>query len=346
MTSPTRLTERTPHSTVIEPRSEKFSAGIGVGAAVVAVLLPVIVNGFAFNYLLSYVVIVCILALGMHLLMGLAGVFSLGQGAMFGTGAYAAVVIIGRLGIDGIAGFILVGICGAAIGVLMGVVTLRATHLYLALTTLACGYVIENLVQNAAWLGGAQGITGFTITFGGHALDDPRVLYWVGLFFLFVLIAVILSIRRSKVGRALMATRESPIAARSIGIDTRRYTLLTFGIAGGFAAIAGGLYTAYAAVVDTSVFDLDLTLSVLTIAIVGGVRSMPGVLVVAVLLTYFRNSAEMFGVSKYVILIYGLLIVLTLRFLPGGIGGLFTSGRINAIRQLILRSNRSTEPDR
>ncbi|WP_105035510.1 branched-chain amino acid ABC transporter permease [Cryobacterium aureum] len=308
---------------------------IGVVVAAVAVVLPILVDDFAFNYLMSYTVITCILALTMHLLMGLAGVFSLGQAAMFGAGAYAAVVIIGQTGIDGTLGLFLVAAVGAVIGILMGLVTLRTTDLYLALTTLAFGYIVENLVRNSDWLGGPQGITGFDITFAGSYLDEPKLLYWVGLGFLYLLIVIIMSVRRSKVGRALMATRESPIAARSIGIDTRRYKLLAFGVAGAFAAVAGGLYTAYALVVDPSVFGIDLTLSVLAIAIVGGLRSMPGIIVVAIVLTYFRNSAETFGASQYVLLIYGLLIVLTLRFLPQGLGGLLTSPRVLAATRSI-----------
>ncbi|WP_166789406.1 branched-chain amino acid ABC transporter permease [Cryobacterium sp. TMS1-20-1] len=317
------------------PSASKLLPIIGVGVAAAAAILPILVDDFAFNYLMSYMVITCILALTLHLLMGLAGVFSLGQAAMFGTGAYAAVMIIGQAGIDGTLGLILVAVVGAVIGLLMGLVTLRTTDLYLALTTLAFGYIVENLVRNADWLGGPQGITGFDITFAGGYLDEPKLLYWVGLGFLYLLIVIIMSVRRSKVGRALMATRESPIAARSIGIDTRRYKLLAFGIAGAFAAVAGGLYTAYALVVDPSVFGIDLTLSVLAIAIVGGLRSMPGIIVVAIALTYFRNSAETFGASQYVLLIYGLLIVLTLRFLPQGLGGLLTSPRVLEATRLI-----------
>ena len=316
-----------------------------VVVAAVAAILPILVDNFAFNYLMSYMVITCILALTLHLLMGLAGVFSLGQAAMFGAGAYAAVVIIGQTGIDGTLGLFLVAAVGAAIGLLMGLVTLRTSDLYLALTTLAFGYIVENLVRNSEWLGGPQGITGFDITFAGSYLDEPKLLYWVGLGFLYLLIVIIMSVRRSKVGRAFMATRESPIAARSIGIDTRRYKLLAFGVAGAFAAVAGGLYTAYALVVDPSVFGIDLTLSVLAIAIVGGLRSMPGIIVVAIALTYFRNSAETFGASQYVLLIYGLLIVLTLRFLPQGLGGLLTSPRVLAVTRSIrdrFRNGRGT----
>jgi branched-chain amino acid transport system permease protein len=311
---------------------------IGTALAVAAAVLPLFIDNFAFNYLMAYMVITAILALSLHLLMGLAGVFSLGQAAMFGTGAYAAVVIIGQTGIDASVGLFLVAGIGAVVGLLMGLVTLRTTDLYLALTTLAFGYIVENLVRNSEWLGGPVGLVGFDLKFLGSFLDEPRLLFWVGLGFLYLLIIVIMSVRRSKVGRAFMATRESPIAARSIGIDDRRYKLLAFALAGAFAAVAGGLYTAYALVVDPSVFGIDLTLSILAIAIVGGLRSMPGVLVVAIALTWFRNSSQALGLSQYVLLIYGALIVLTLRFLPQGLGGLLTSPRVLAgVRSLRAR---------
>ncbi|MFT4286977.1 branched-chain amino acid ABC transporter permease [Nocardioides sp.] len=295
--------------------------------AVVVALVP-LVGDYAFNYLIAYMVIICILGLALHLLMGLMGIFSLGQAAMFGTGAYAIVVASDDLGLDGALGLALVAVVGALLGLVMGAVTLRITDLYLALTTLAFGFILENVVRNTDWLGGPQGRTGFDVTFLGSSLDDPKLLFWVGLGFLYLFVVIIASIRHSQIGRAMMATRESPIAARSIGIDTRRYKLLAFAVAGAFAALAGALYSAWSLVVDPSVFGIELTLSVLAIAIVGGVRSMPGVIIVAVALTYFRNRAQDFGASDSVLLIYGLLIVVTLRFLAQGLGGLATSPRL------------------
>lgn len=290
-----------------------------------AVLLPLAGLDNAQGFLLAYTVIICLLAVSLHFLMGLAGVFSLGQAAFFGLGAYSGVVLMDIVGMDGAVALPLVAILGGCLGLVMGVATLRSADLYLALTTLAFGFIGENLVRNSQWLGGAQGLTGFDLRLFGQPLDEPRTIYWVGLSWLVVLIVIIVSMRRSRLGRALMAARESPIAARSIGVNTRAYRLLAFGISGAFAAVAGVLYTAYAYVLDPSVFSLDLTIAVLTIAIVGGLRSLPGVLVSAIALTYFRNSADSFGVAGYVLLGYGLLVVLTLLFAPKGLGGSFVS---------------------
>lgn len=292
--------------------------------AIVVAVTPLVAD-YSLTYLMAYVVIISLLGLSLHLLMGLLGLFSLGQAAMFGTGAYVAVVASENLGLDGALGLLLVAALGAALGVVMGAVTLRVTDLYLALTTLAFGYIFENAVRNSDWLGGPQGLSGFNMTFLGESLDDPKLLVWLGLGFLYLYVVIIASMRRSKIGRAFMATRESPIAARSIGVDTRRYKLLGFALAGGFTAVAGGLYSAWSLVVDPSVFGIDLTLSVLAIAIVGGLRSMPGILVVGAALTYFRNSAGEFGAADYVLLVYGVLIVASLRFLPQGLGGLVSS---------------------
>lgn len=295
-------------------------AGSLVIAAVVAAL-P-LVTDFSTTYLLGYIVIVSLLSTSLHLLMGLMGVFSLGQAAFFGTGAYVAIVVSEDLRLDGAIGLLAVAGVGVVLGVVMAFATLRVNDLYLALATLAFGYIFENVVRNSDWLGGPQGRSGFTISVFGRSLDDPKLLFWVGLGALYLFILIITSMRRSKVGRAFMATRESPIAARSIGVDTRRYRLLGFALAGAFSGLAGALYAAWSLVVDPSVFGIDLTFSVLAIAIVGGVRSLSGILVVGAALTYFRNSAGDFGAADYVLLVYGALIVVTLRFLPQGIGGL------------------------
>lgn len=304
--------------------------------AIVVAVTPLVAD-YSLTYLMAYVVIISLLGLSLHLLMGLLGLFSLGQAAMFGTGAYVAVVASENLGLDGALGLLLVAALGAALGVVMGAVTLRVTDLYLALTTLAFGYIFENAVRNSDWLGGPQGLSGFNMTFLGESLDDPKLLVWLGLGFLYLYVVIIASMRRSKIGRAFMATRESPIAARSIGVDTRRYKLLGFALAGGFTAVAGGLYSAWSLVVDPSVFGIDLTLSVLAIAIVGGLRSMPGILVVGAALTYFRNSAGEFGAADYVLLVYGVLIVASLRFLPQGLGGLVSSAGVTPAIALARR---------
>lgn len=299
--------------------------------AVAVAVLPAVLD-FSSTYLFVYIIIIALLGLALHLLMGLMGIFSLGQAALFGTGAYAAVVASDDLGLDGSIGLVFVALVGALLGLVMGAVTLRVTHLYLALSTLAVGYILENVVRNTDWLGGPQGRTGFQHTFFGASLDDPKLLAWIGLGALYLFMVIIASMRRSKVGRAFMATRESPIAARSIGVDARRYKLLGFVLAGMFSAIAGALYSAWSFVVDPSVYSIDLTLSVLAIAIVGGLRSMSGIIIVAVALTYFRNSAGDFGAADYVLLVYGGLIVLSLRFLPQGLGGLASSRGISFLR--------------
>lgn len=302
-------------------RSSALKPAAWLIVAVAVALLP-LATDYSTNYLLAYIVIISLLATCLHLLMGLMGVFSLGQAALFGTGCYVAVVVSEDLALDGALGLLLVAAAGALLGLVMGAVTLRVTDLYLALATLAVGYILENAVRNTGWLGGPQGRTGFTVNVFGRSLDDPRLLFWVGLGALYLFILVIASMRRSKYGRAFMATRESPIAARSIGVDTRRFKLLGFALAGAFSGLAGALYAAWSLVVDPSVYGIDLTLSVLAIAIVGGLRSLPGILVVAAALTYFRSSAGDFGAADYVLLVYGALIVLSLRFLPQGLGGL------------------------
>lgn len=334
-----------PHSPPVpgpgaERRASLLATMAGAVLLIVAVAVPALTD-FSTTYLMAYVLIVALLGLSLHLLMGLMGTFSLGQAALFGTGAYAAVVVSEDVGLDGAIGFVLVAAIGALLGLVMGAVTLRVSDLYLALTTLAIGYILENVVRNTDWLGGSQGLTGFYITFFGRSLDDPRLLCWIGLGVLTLFMIMISSMRRSKIGRAFMAVRESPIAARSIGVDARRYKLLGFAMAGAFSAIAGALYSAWSLVVNPSVFSIDLTLSVLAIAIVGGLRSMPGILVVAALLTYFRNSAADFGVADYVLLVYGALIVLSLRFLPLGLGGLTGSRAVARVRRLVAHRSRS-----
>lgn len=318
----------------------RFRAVALLALAVGATVLPLTGIDSAQRFLLAYMVIVCLLAVSLHFLMGVAGLFSLGQAAFFGVGAYTGVLLMDRAGLDGVLALPLVALAGAAVGGLMALATLRSSDLYLALTTLAFGFIGENVVRNLDTVGGAQGLTGFDLQFGGTRLDQANVIYWVGLACLLVLMLAVVSMRRSRIGRALMAARESPVAAKSIGVNTVLYRYFAFALSGAFSAVAGALYTAYALVLDPSVFGLGLTISVLTIAIVGGLRSLPGVVLTAIALTYFRNSADQFGVSEYVLLVYGGLVVLVLLFMPQGISGLSAA----AVRRVAGHRRPASQP--
>jgi len=284
--------------------------------------LPVVVTDPAQRFLMGYVAIVCILSVSLHVLMGMAGQFSLGQAAIFGSGAYASAWFVLETGASVILALVVAAVVGVLVGCVMGTVAARTTELYLALATLAFGFVAESLVRNSETLGGAQGLRGFDYHVFGQSLLEPVALYWCAAAVLLLAMAIAASVRRGRLGRALMALRDGPVAARSVGIDTRVVQLLVFAVSGAFIAMAGALYPAYALTVDPSVFSIDLTLVVLTAAAVAGVRSMPSVLVLTIAMTVFRHQSQSWGLASYVLLIYGVLVVLMLRFMPEGIAGI------------------------
>jgi len=294
---------------------------IALGAAtILAIVAPFFLRRYGI-YLISMWAVLTIAAIGLNLTLGYAGQVSLAQGAFVGIGAYT-VALLTQAGWPYPVAFVCAGALCFAIGWLLGYPALRVQHHYLAFVTLAFTTLVFLLLRNEEWLtNGIYGITGTArpVLFGwstGSALD----FYFFCLGMLAVLAAATWWMLRSPWGRAFLALRENPIRALSLGLDTRRYTLMAFAIGSSLGGMAGALYAPLVQFIEPNSFGLGMSFNLLLMVIVGGSGYFFGPFIgalVAVLLPEWTRFTE-----GYYLLLYAALVMALMAFCPSGLLGL------------------------
>ena len=272
-------------------------------------------------YILSLWAVTTIAAIGLNLTLGYAGQVSLAQAAFVGIGAYVGALITTKGWGIGWA-YLVAGVSCFGVGWLLGYPALRVQHHYLAFVTLAFSTLAFLIFRNEEWLtGGIYGIGGIPRpSLFGRSLKAPREFYYFCLANLALVSAATWWLLHSPWGRAFVALRENPIRALSLGVDTRRYTLMAFALGAGLGGISGVLYAPLVQYVDPTPFSLLFSLNLLLMVVVGGSGYFFGPFlgaVVAVLLPEWLRFTEGF----YLIL-YALLVMVLMVFCPTGLLGL------------------------
>ncbi len=267
-------------------------------------------------YLLTMWVVMTIAAIGLNLTLGYAGQISLAQGAFVGIGAYAAALLT-TTGWPLWSAFLLAIALSLAIGWLLGYPALRVQHHYLAFVTLAFSTLAFLVFRNEEWL--TKGIYGL-MTPRPAGFVSPLSFYYLCLASLAAVALATWWLIRSPWGRAFLALRENPMRALSLGIDTRRYTLMAFAIGSSIGGIAGVLYAPLVEFVDPTPFTFVLSLDILMMVIVGGAGFFFGPFLgalIAVLLPEWLRFTE-----GYYLLLYSLFVMVLLIYSPTGILGI------------------------
>lgn len=290
-------------------------------------------------YLMSVWCTTVIAALGLNLTLGYGGQISLAQASFIGIGAYTT-ALLQRAGISFFLDVpISASIC-FAIGWVFGYPALKVQHHYLAFVTLAFATLAYLVFRNEQWLtGGVYGLSGIARpSLFGFSFGSAVRFYYLCFAFLLLMGFALWWLIRSPWGRAFIALRENPVRALSLGIDTRRYTLLAFAIGSAFGGVSGALYTPLVQYIEPQPFDLNASLNLLLIVIVGGSGRFWGPFVGAVV-TILLPQWLRFSQSYY-LLIYSVLIIIMLRYSPTGLLGIYDSARTYATEKL---KNRKAE---
>jgi branched-chain amino acid transport system permease protein len=295
----------------------------GMALAVVAVFLVVAPFGLRPYgiYILSMWAVMTIAAIGLNLTLGYAGQISLAQAAFVGIGAYVTAYLTTR-GWPFWTTYVIGGASCFAIGWLLGYPALRVQHHYLAFVTLAFNTLAYLVFRNEEWLtGGIYGIANVPRPeVLGWSTNGARAFYYFCLAHLAAISFAAWWLIRSPWGRAFVALRENPMRALSLGVDTRRYTLIAFALGAGLGGMSGALYAPLVQYVDPSPFALGLSLNLLLMVIVGGSGYFLGPFLgamVAVLLPEWLRFTE-----GYYLMAYALLVIVLMVFCPTGLLGL------------------------
>lgn len=275
--------------------------------------------------IVSIIGINVILAVSLNMISGFCGQISLGHGAFFGAGAYAAALTMVGSGSVSLA-IVAALITGSVLGIIVGFASLRVRTDFLAVTTIGVNFLFVGFVRKQTWLGGEMGVSGIPATGLGAAGNMAMILLFAA-----ATIALSFYISRSWMGFAFRAVGEDEGAAATLGINAGAYKLAAFGIGTALAGLAGGLYAFFTQFITPDAFDFIFSVMLMAMVVIGGIGSTWGVVVAAVGLTLLPEAIRF--VNDYRLLVFGGLLVLVIRLAPGGLATL--------MQNLILRARRS-----
>jgi len=266
------------------------------------------------DYLQATLVTICIniiLSVSLNLITGFTGQFSLGHAGFMSIGAYVCALTVIRMPTT--LGFILGVFLGAAtaalVGCLVGLPTLRLQGDYLAIATLGMSEIIRIIFLNLKITNGAAGLNGI-----------PQFVNWLWLFiFTAGTILLITNFLKSSHGRACISIREDEIASESIGINTTKYKVIAFTFGAFCAGIAGALYASYFYFLKPDLFGFLKSIDVLVIVVLGGLGSISGSIIAAILLALISTYLQSFPEVRMIF--YSLLLVIIMIFRPQGLMG-------------------------
>jgi branched-chain amino acid transport system permease protein len=289
-------------------------------AAAAALALPVAADAYVVQ-LLDIAMLNAIVVLGLNFATGWTGQINFGQAAFYGLGAYAT-AIASRSGLPWIATPVLSVVLVLAASLVLGLPTLRLRTYYLAMTTIGFGEIVRLII--VYWepvTGGTSGLRAIPgISVFGLSPQGPIQHYYLLLAALALATLIAVRIRHSPLGRAMIATRDSEIAAEQSGVDTTRTKLLAFMIGAVYAGLAGCLYASSIRFVSPDSFSGVQAVLLMTMLIVGGMGSIPGCIVGAVALTILPEALRFLG--QWYLVLYGLGVIIVIVLLPGGLASM------------------------
>jgi branched-chain amino acid transport system permease protein len=309
-----------------------------------AIALPFLLTNFRL-FQFTQVYIYAIAILGLNMLTGYNGQFSLGHGAFYAIGAYVSAIMMDRWSIPYGWTIPVAGALCLVVGFLFGLPALRLEGLYLALATFSLALAVPQILKYFEhWTGGSQGIvlTKPTAPFGLR-LSPDQWLYFVTLAVLVLLFWMGANLLRGRVGRAIVAIRDNHIAAEAMGVNTSLYKSLVFGVSAAYTGVAGALSASVIAYVAPDSFNVFLSVTLLIGSVIGGLASISGAIFGALFIQFVPNWAQ--DISKAAPwAIFGVFLILFMYVMPFGIAGAIRLLWIRATRPRVSQEGRSAVP--
>ncbi|GAA0910905.1 branched-chain amino acid ABC transporter ATP-binding protein/permease [Virgisporangium aurantiacum] len=301
-------------------QSTKLRLGSVAVIGILAWLLPYRLDSYMIH-VANVTILFAILAIGLGLVMGIAGQINLAQIAFFGVAAYATAILTTREGLGFWTAAALAMLISAAIGVLIGTPALRMQSHYLGIVTLGLALALINWVTNAHVAGGAEGITGIPAPeLPGIDLRDDYFFYYLELIVFALALAFGLFVVHTPLGRKMRAMRDDSLAAGAVGVQVPQLRMTAFFLSSVYGGVAGVLYAGLIRYVAPETFSIANMFLLLAMVIIGGRQSLVGCVVGAVALSLLREV--LVDYPTYAQVIYGSVVVLTVVFAPTGLAGL------------------------
>ena len=303
------------------PQSRKWQKLGWLVALIILLVLPPFLGKYTV-FLLSLLAIYALVALGLNLLMGYTGQIAAGHAGFLAIGAYfTAIVGTNFEWLPCPIILVLAGLFAGIIGFLLGIPILRLKGFYIAMATLAFGVVVsEVILQWSSLTGGDDGFGVPTATIAGFAFDSDYKLFYLTITVTILLTILARNLVTGYIGRAFIALRESEVAAQTIGIDLAKYKTIAFAISAFYTGVAGGLFAYLITFLSPDAFTLELSVDFIAMIVIGGMGSILGSIIGAVILTGMQQILA--GLLDLQILIFGISLIVFMIFMPRGISGM------------------------
>jgi ABC-type branched-subunit amino acid transport system permease subunit len=308
-------------------RRKRFAAML---AGVIAILLPFVLNANSYAlHLLIIAELYAVLAIALNFQLGSANIPNFATGASYGIGAYVSALLALNFNVSFWLALPISALVATGFGFALGVPSMRTRDSYLALVTIAFGVVIQQLLNNLEWTGGPNGLVGIPApSLFGYSFDSPLRVFGatlpsqVNFYYLsgvLVVIAIVAAgrLHASRVGLAWNALRADELAARCQGINVTWYKVLAFAVDAFLAAFAGTIYAFYVSFISPDNFTFLVSVTIMTMVIVGGMDNTLGVIVGAFLLTMLPEKLRAF--ADYRLLFFGIVVIVFLMIRPQGL---------------------------
>jgi branched-chain amino acid transport system permease protein len=309
---------------------------VAIGVVVLAALLalPLLMNDYR-QYIINLMLIYCLVSVGFNIVLGYLGQLAFANAALFGIGAYSTGILMEQLAVPFWLALPSSALIGAIAGTLIGLPALRLKRYYLAIVTLVFGELLRwAYIHGGALTRGSSGLPISKATVFDFPIETETQKYYV---FLAVTLGMLWATRnllRSRIGRAWVAIRENELAAASLGISPALYKIAAFTWSGAVVGVAGALFAVLLGRIAPESFNLDQLLLHFTFVMIGGLGNMVGSILGAVILTAAPEILRNF--SGFEEIVFSLLLIGVLLFMPRGIGGLLVA-HVPSLREKLFR---------
>lgn len=289
---------------------------------VILIIMPFFgINSYIMNIMVK-VILYTIMALGLNILVGFTGLVSLGQAGFVAIGAYTTAILTKNFGVNFFVAMLIACAVSALCGLLLGLPTLRLTGTYLSIVTLGFGEIVRTII--IVWddvTNGPLGMRGMPSPelFGIRFTMANNGIYYLSLLLLILVSLFCYTLYRSKVGRAFKAIKNDETASVMMGINVTFYKVLAFVLAAAISSLASSLFTIQLGYIDQNTFTFDMSTMILSIVILGGMGTIRGMYVGALILVLLPEISR--SLMDYRFVIYGVILVLMMRFRPQGLLG-------------------------
>jgi branched-chain amino acid transport system permease protein len=304
-----------------------------VGLVLLAVgigIFPLVASPFVVNVGV-YALIYALAAIGLSLLMGLAGQVSLGQAAFFGIGAYTQAALVTKYEWNALLAAVVAVAVTMTVAVLVGLPLLRLRGHYFALATLGLGIIVTVVATQSEYLGATSGLFGIPKpSFNGRVYDSAEEYFWLVGVVVILGLVLALNVVRSRIGRALGAVNDSEVAAESLGVPTYRLRLAVLVLSAAYASVAGTAFAHWLGVVNPNAANFPLSVEFLLIVVLGGLGSVWGAVVGAFAVEFLDEGLQRLipelvpgAVGEIQLIGFGVVLTLVVILAPGGVHGLW-----------------------